>query len=53
MKDLSEEEKLIASLRQQLREEMQKNSALTQEIALLEKENSKLKKALNGAHSYK
>ena len=46
MKDLSEEEKLIASLRQQLREVMQDNSGLKQHVALLEYENSKLERAL-------
>ncbi len=45
MNDLSEKEKLIASLQQQLREVKREKSALVQEIALLKYELSERKEA--------
>jgi peptidoglycan hydrolase CwlO-like protein len=53
MDDLSEKEKLIASLQQQLREVKQERSALLQEIALLKHEISERKEALKKGVSYK
>lgn len=44
MDTISEKDKLIASLRQQLQQTLQKCSALEQEVALLQHEIEKLKR---------